>query len=254
MSEYDRDRGAYSPTGEAPLAFDPREPGGRGAGRPPTTLIISALILLVLIVGLIFFYRSGVRRNGEPPVVGQPLSNIRQPAPASAQPADEAAGLQIYGADKAPSASAAPGFAPLPEEPLPRPVASAPPPSVGAGPVLSTPVQPQAPASAPAAAPALRPTPAPPVAVQTPAVAAPTATAGGAMVQIGAFSSTALADKGWGDVARLLPGQMAGKTKKVEPVPDSALYRAFVGGFASKADAAAFCSDLKAAGHACFVK
>ncbi len=76
------------------------------------------------------------------------------------------------------------------------------------------------------------------------------------MVQIGAFSSPALADKGWNDVARLMPGSMAGRTKKVEPVSQDpgSLYRAYVGGFDSKADAAAFCADLKAAGHACIVK
>ena len=30
MTDYDRDRGAYAPSGEAPLAFDPRSQGGRG--------------------------------------------------------------------------------------------------------------------------------------------------------------------------------------------------------------------------------
>ena len=76
------------------------------------------------------------------------------------------------------------------------------------------------------------------------------------MVQIGAFTSQALADKGWNDVARLAPGRMAGRTKKVEPVAkgDQTLYRTSVGGFGSKTDAAAFCDALKAAGHACFVK
>jgi cell division protein FtsN len=82
------------------------------------------------------------------------------------------------------------------------------------------------------------------------------ASGGGLMVQIGAFSSPAQADKGWNDVAKLLPGEMVGRTKKVEPVvkDTETLYRAYVGGFGAKAEAVAFCNDLKAAGHACIVK
>ena len=122
MTDYDRDRGAYSPSGEAPLAFDPRNQGGRGPGRPPTTLIVSGLILLVLLAGVFIYYRSGARQSGQPPVVGQPLGDIKQAAPSSAQPTDEAAGLSIYKAEEAPAA-AAPTFAPAPEQPQPLPVA-----------------------------------------------------------------------------------------------------------------------------------
>ena len=251
MTDYDRDRGAYSPSGEAPLAFDARNPNGRGAGRPPTTLIISALILLVLVVALVLYYRSGVRHAGEPPVVGQPLSDIKQAPPASSQPTDEAAGLSIYGAEQAPAASStAPRFAPAPEEPKPRPAPA-------------TPLRAESPAapapSEPTAQPAPRPSPpaiapAPPAAAAAPVASA--ATGAGLLVQIGAFSSPSLADKGWNDVARLLPGEMVGRTKKVEPVAKDAqtLYRAYVGGFASKGEAAGFCGDLKAAGHSCLVK
>jgi cell division protein FtsN len=269
MSDYDRDRGAYAPSGEAPLAFDARDPNGRGGGGgggggPPTTLIVSAGILIVLVLALIFYYRSGVRHSGEPPVVGQPLSDIKQAPPASSQPTDEAAGLSIYSAEQNPTVAAPPPkFTPPPEEPQARPAAptvSAPP----AEPPARAPAQASTEAAAPAvSAPAptapqtLRPAtslaPAPPT--PAPAVAAAPA-ASGLMVQIGAFSSPALADKGWNDVARLLPGQMVGRTKKVEPVPKGAetLYRAYIGGFGNKAEATAFCSDLKAAGHACFVK
>jgi hypothetical protein len=284
MSDYDRDRGAYSPSGEAPLAFDARDPAGRGAGRPPTTLIISALLLLVAVLGLLFIFRNGVRHPGEPPVVGQPLQQIRQAPPSSSQPADEAAGLQIYGAGHEPPASAAPGFAPPPEEPLPRQAQSPPPPEAPAA------APPQSQAAEPGPAPAVQPPPAqvkasaqvktsapPPAqakAVAPPAprpappaqaalapapptpVQAATAAPGAAVVQIGAFSSTTLADKGWSDVARLIPGQMVGRTKKVETFVKGTetFYRAYVGGFGSKAEAGAFCGQLKAAGHDCLVK
>ena len=247
MTDHDRDRGAYTPSGDGPLAFDARNASGRGTGRPPTTLIVSALILLVLVGALIFYYRSGVRRAGEPPVVGQPVGDVRQAPPASAQPAsDAAAGLQVYSAEQAaPAASAPPTFAPSPETPLPRPTAPA-------APVVQTAPPAHAATSAPAAQ-----TPAAVAAPPKPAAPpAPASNGGGAMVQIGAFSSPSLADKGWNDVARLIPGSMAGRTKRVEPVskdPDT-LYRAYVGGFDSKADAVSFCADLKAAGHACIVK
>ena len=49
---------------------------------------------------------------------------------------------------------------------------------------------------------------------------------------------------------------MAGKTRKVEATTKDGktLYRAYVAGFASHADALSFCASLKAAGKPCFVK
>ncbi|HEX4097886.1 MAG TPA: SPOR domain-containing protein, partial [Caulobacteraceae bacterium] len=81
--------------------------------------------------------------------------------------------------------------------------------------------------------------------------------AGGAhMVQIGAYSSKPLAEKGWNDVAKLMPGDMFGRTESFEPVnkDGQTLYRTFVGGFGSKADAQAFCDALKGQGHTCMAK
>ena len=81
--------------------------------------------------------------------------------------------------------------------------------------------------------------------------------AGGvAAVQIGAFSSQALADSEWTKAVAVAPGAAAGKGKKVETVEKNGatLYRTQVTGFSSRADAAAFCDKLKAAGKSCFVK
>ena len=255
MTDYDRDRGAYAPSGEAPLAFDPRSQGGRQGGRAPTTLIISALILFVLVVGIFIYYRSGVRHAGEPPVVGQPLGDIKQAAPASAQPTDDSAGLSIYKAEEAPVAPASPSFAPLPEQPQPRP---APGQAVTAGHGLKGPTAPGAlgPAnSAPAATPEAAAA-APPAAAQATAETTAAAPGAGRLVQIGAFSSPAQADKGWNDVAKLVPGDMVGRTKSVEPVQKDSqtLYRGYIGGFANKAEAQAFCAELKAQSHSCLVK
>ncbi|MDB5466821.1 MAG: sporulation protein, partial [Phenylobacterium sp.] len=87
--------------------------------------------------------------------------------------------------------------------------------------------------------------------------AAPAPKASGAAgVQIGAFSSQALADKGWNDAVGIAPGPAAGKGKSVERVEKDGhtLFRTTVTGFASRTEAAAFCGKLKAAGKACFVK
>jgi cell division protein FtsN len=76
------------------------------------------------------------------------------------------------------------------------------------------------------------------------------------VVQIGAFSSEALANKGWSDVAAAFPGDMSGKGRRVESVESNGatLYRGQVTGFASREAAAAFCAKLKAAGKSCIVK
>jgi hypothetical protein len=290
MTDYER--GPYTPQTDAPLAFDARR--SRDGRRPfPVTLIVSLVILVVLIGAVVMFYRSGVRSAAEGPVaVGTPVGQIKAPAPAQSQPSDEAAGLQIYKSEAGTSApQAAPGFAPPPEEPKARPtppvqaqalpsqaVASAPVNAVPSTPApsvvaasgatsKSTPAAPAKPAPVAAAktgAPAaprdevaslLDKSPAAP-AKATPAPAAAPA-AGGAVAQIGAYSSNDLAAKGWTDLAQAFPGDMAGKGKHFEPVvaaDGKTLFRAAVTGFGSKTDAQAFCAKLKAAGHACIVK
>jgi hypothetical protein len=193
------------------------------------------------------------------------------PPAGTAQPSDPASGLQIY-RNETPEAS--PTFAAQPETPLARP--TPPPPSA---PVQSASLQPAKPASAvpsapvsaaptakPAAKPpsieglataAVSPRATTPVATKPAAAPAPAASAGGpASVQIGALSSTVLADKAWSDAARIAPGMAAGKGKRVEAIDKNGatLYRTAVTGFASRAEAKAFCDALTAAGKSCFVK
>jgi len=271
MSEHDR--GAYTPPTEASLSFDARQPV-RGSRPIPFTLIISVLVLLGLAAAIFIFYRSGVRQAGQPPqAVGAPVAGIKTAPPPEAQPQDPAAGLQIYQGESAQAGAANKPvqFAPPPEQPQARPQ-----PGPANAPIVVT----QAPPAAPA--PALRPSipaAAPPAAIPTPKAAAPVAktpppaakvekpvakaapapaakAAGVAAVQIGAFSSQALADKGWNDAAALAPGQAAGKGKSVEKIEKDGhtLFRTQVTGFASRDAASAFCAKLKAAGKACFVK
>jgi hypothetical protein len=80
--------------------------------------------------------------------------------------------------------------------------------------------------------------------------------AGGPVVQIGAFSSAALSDQGYADVSKIMVGQMAGKAKHVMTVDHdgATLFRTWVSGFSTRAQANAFCSELKAHSKPCFVK
>lgn len=256
----DHDRGAYTPQNDAPLSFDARRaPGARPV---PMTLLISGMVLVILLIGVVYFYRSGVRPAGQAPqVIGAPVGALKAPPPAQEQPSDAAAGLQVYKSETAPLSKAQAGpppkFAPAPEQPAPRPAPRATPAPVQVATAAPAPA-PAAPISA-AIKPAVKPVKPAVVApaASTPATASPaTASPGGAQVQIGAFSSAALADKGWSDTAQVLPGAMAGKTKTVQVIQKDGhtFYRTSVGGFASKADAAGFCASLKAAGKSCIVK
>jgi hypothetical protein len=287
------ERGAYTPPTDAPLAFDARQPV-RGRGPAPMMLILSAIVLIILVVAIAVFYRSGLHQgSGPPPTVGTPVGQIKGPASAGSQPVDPAAGLQIYRSTEGQAAPAQPNFTPPPETPQSRaPVVAAPPPAASAppqaapkpapttavtaqpaGPVAALPVTQPPAKSAPAVlkpaisatAPALKPadaaatpakTPAAPKPVEAAAPKPAAAASGAAMVQIGAFSSQTLADRGWSDAARIAPGAAAGKGKKVEAIQKdgATLYRTAVTGFATRAEAAAFCDKLKAAGKSCFVK
>lgn len=249
------DRGAYTPPTDAPLSFDARQPV-RGTRPAPMMLIVSALVLIGLVVAIVVFYRSGVRQAGAAPqAVGAPVGAIKGPAPAEAQPVDPAAGLQIYQSTEGGDAPTAPNFTPPPEQPVARQPASA---VVVTPAAKPAPIPPQVVAkpqqTGPVAALPITPDPKPVPALK-PSVPAP-AVGGAASVQIGAFSSSALADKGWSDAARIAPGATAGKGKRVEAIQKdgATLYRTAVTGFASRADATAFCDQLKAAGKSCFVK
>ncbi|MBI1196641.1 MAG: SPOR domain-containing protein [Phenylobacterium sp.] len=266
----DHERGAYTPPTDAPLSFDPRQPE-RGARPIPFTLVLTVLVLAAVVAAIFVFYQQGVRKAGEAPrTVGQPVGAMTTAAPPEAQPQDPAAGLQVYQAESGqPMEVGQPKFAPPPEQPQARPttpvVTTAAPPAKAtttaqtaealrpAIPAAAPPPAAKAEAPAPKAAPVAKaeaPAPAP----AKPAPAKPAA--GGAVVQIGALSSTALADRAWSDAVAIAPGLAAGKGKSIEKIEKNggSLYRTAVTGFASRADAQAFCDKLKAAGKACFVR
>lgn len=254
----DHDRGAYTPPTDAPLSFDARQPV-RGSRPAPMMLVVSAVVLVVLVLAIVLIYRSGSRGADEvPQTVGVPVGEMKTAPTEADQPVDPATGLQIYRSEDGTALPTEPNFVPPPEEPQLRPTA----------PVVAQPITPpqpvplaKAPPATPPPAPAPKaPAPKPPPA-QAPAAkaaaSAPAAVAtGAAMVQVGAFSSEALADAGWADAMRALPDSAAGKGKRVEPVESNGktLYRGYVTGFASRAEASAYCDRLKAAGRSCFVR
>ena len=115
-------------------------------------------------------------------------------------------------------------------------------------PVATTPV----PATKAPAAPA--PRPAAPVAT-TPAPAGSTAT-GTSAVQIGAFSSTAIADREFAAVAARFPQFARGSAKRVQEVTasnGSTVYRTTFTGL-SRERAQAFCAAIQAGGGDCLVR
>ncbi|HXQ09553.1 MAG TPA: SPOR domain-containing protein [Caulobacteraceae bacterium] len=279
----DQDRGAYAPQNDAPLAFDPRRAGAR-RGPPPVTLVVSVVVLCAIVIGGVMLYRHGAREPGQAPqVVGTPVGDFKQAPPSSEAPADSSASLQIYKTEVPPAGETppAPAFAPPPEQPRPRPIArpaptppvtaaslrpAEPAPTIVAQNTVRSPVQatakiapppPKAPPAPKTVVAKLAPPKAPPAVKVPPAepTTAPT-TGGEALVQIGALSSPALADKAWGDVAKQMSGAMSGKTRKVETTSKDGktFYRAYVGGFADHAAAVGFCSALKAKGTFCIVR
>jgi cytoskeletal protein RodZ len=179
-----------------------------------------------------------------PPPAPQLVLSPAAPAPAPAIPAAAAKPATAAPALR-PSIPAQP---PAPAKPVQvakaEPSAAKPPPLAASAPVAKPGVAPPAKAAAPK------------VVAKSAAPASAATSTGVAAVQIGAFSSQTLADKGWNDAAALAPGAAAGKGKSVEKVDrdGKTLFRTQVTGFASRAEATAFCDKLKAAGKACFVK
>lgn len=246
-----RDRGAYTPPTDDDLPFDRQgydarrrggaNGGGGGGKAPPVTLIVSAMVLLALIIGVVVLYNMGGLQPSEdaPPAVGAPVGEMKTQAPVDAQPVDPTAGVGVY--DAAEPADTPPVFTAPPETPAPRPAPSPAPVTGGALPPAATP--------APA-------TKAPPAAAPAAPAAAPRGAGGSSAVQIGAFSSTEVADREYAAVAARFPQFAQGAQKRVQEVTasnGSTVYRTTFSGL-SREDAVAFCNALKAAGRDCLVR
>jgi cell division septation protein DedD len=171
----------------------------------------------------------------------QPETTVATPPP---PPADTAANTE-------PPLSVAKSITPPPVKTIAPPAAApAPPPKkvVAAVPkpvVKTTPP----PATAPIEATA------PPAQLGTKVAAAPAATGGAYVLQIGAYKSEAEADAAWKTYSSKHAGTLSGYSKDVKQVDLGAKgtwYRLRVGSFADKNAAAALCAKLTADGGACF--
>ncbi|WP_406852061.1 SPOR domain-containing protein [Brevundimonas sp. BH3] len=259
-----RDRGAYTPpTGDDDLPFnrsgyDPRR--APASKSPPLTLIISAVVLLLLVVAVALFYRSGLRSSTDaPPAVGTPVETMKVESPLDAQPVDPEEGIRVYRDTAAPE-GVTPTLTPGPEEVLPRPapsleapapVSATPPPA----PKAVTQPAPVTTAPAPVKAAPVTTAPAAPKAA-TPASPAPAAASGSSRVQIGAFSSRAIADQQYASVAGRHGQYASGATKGVEAVTlpnGNIVYRTTFNGL-SRERANAFCAAIKSSGGDCLVR
>ena len=242
------DRGAYTPpTDDLPFnrgGFDARRTPPSKA--PPVTLIASAAVLLVLIIIVVLVYRSGLRASGDaPPAVGTPVGELKVQAAEDAQPVDPNADVQVYRGSAEP-VNETPQFTPPPEAVQPRPAPKALPPVE-----TQLPPAPKAVERQDTAGPARVERPAAPA---TPPVAA--AATGGSGVQIGAFSSTAVADRQYAAIAARFPQFASGAQKRVQEVTaanGSTVYRTTFHGL-SRERAQAFCAAIKAGGGDCLVR
>ena len=260
MSDKDRedfgDRGTYSPPTEDNLSYESRRaPASRD--KAPVTLIISGICLVVLLLVVVIAYNYGMNKHGKiAPEIGDSLGDIKEGQVQDAQPLSDqdmsdtgiatfAPGSEVPGARPAASASTV-DIAPLPAAPIEGPL-----PSQSTASVASSSLAPAridaAPASSAVASSAAKP--AEPVAVAKPA------STGSASVQIGAYTSTDIANAEYAKVASSYGLFVGGAGKRVEKVttPNGTFYRtAFTGLSADKAKS--FCSALKASGHDCIVK
>lgn len=251
-------------------------------------LIVIALLVLAAFAGVVWLaYNQGVARGraGATVVIAAPEGPVRT-APADSggletpyqglkvynqpvSPEQEAQGstLAQQSPPNVPPASAAPSantVAPPAAQPKSPSVAEAPPvrlspPQAPAAPAVVTPPPSQPAVTAQAAPPApapqrLQPAPATPSA---PSVAsASSALSGKAVLQIGAYETTEIANGAWTAFRSrhaAVVGELSQDVQRADLGAKGIWYRLRVGPFADKAAAASACEKLKAEGGTCFV-
>ena len=277
-----------SPTGGrraseyAPLRDDSRPPRADDSKRGP--LLLAGALLIVLVFGVVVWtaYSDGIASDEldvtpELSTAGvfKTPPRIIEAAPVIAEPV-ETVGEEILDggstdslAEERPATpdpvEAAVTPAPAPSKVMAPPPAPLKPPvqaAVAPPPKAETPAKVEAPKVAPpkpapakpvAAAPA--PTPAPVAPAAAPGAYKPAfASYGDHVVQIAATSSTASADAEFARMSKAWPELLVGAERFVQQadVNGKTVYRLRVGSFASKADAAAFCTAFKAKGGNCY--
>ncbi len=285
-----QERGIYEPSDDVRVFDGAEDDEDDAEGSRLPLLIVLALVVLCAFAGVVWLaYTQGVARGRtETPVLAaapgperiapgnpggaevpyQGFKIYEQPAPADE--GDTGAAGPVPAAQPAPKLAPPAAFLPQAQKPpAPAPDSATPSPAAMAKP---TPTSPQAtrltvtavapaPAAAPAATGAPRALPGP---VMSPPVQAATAkppasvasSAGGTLLQIGAFKSQADADAAW----NIYSGRHGALVKGYSPNVLAAdlgekgtWYRLRIAGFTDRDVAAAVCDRLKAQGGACII-
>lgn len=230
--------------GDDDFFYQPQRPGGQKLDPAITRMALAAGGFTLLVI-LIAFAWSGFHAGsfGPPPVINPPDTPLRI-APASP------GGLVVPGADVPimsgqDDTSAPPQLAPQGQVPDVAQLDQA----AGLN-QISAPPLPVTPSTAPSAA-AIAAAPA----VTVPAAIPAPATRGPPEVQLAATSDEGGAESAWADAQKKAPNLLAGKTPVILPavVSGQSVWRVRLSGFATAADAAAFCAQLTAKGAACIV-
>lgn len=217
--------------------------------------VVVGLVALGLVIGGIFWLRNRDTAGGDGTLIAAPEGPIKEKPGDAGGMAVDGAGDVAYDASVGKDVNSTIDLSALPEAPVTDRGA------VGttdlpASTVAQSPAPKPAPAQVAAATPAAKtppPAPAKPVPVSKPSAPAPAQAAApsGGAVQLGAFSSAALANKAWGSLAGRF-GFLSGLNHSVNNVTvgGKTLYRlrAEAGGQASSV-----CAKLKVAGEACSV-
>jgi cell division septation protein DedD len=220
--------------------------------------VVVGLVALALVIGGIFWLRNRDSSGGDGTLIEAPAGPIKERPGEPGGMAVEGTGDVAYDASVGQNVNSTIDLTALPEAPvtetapvktasLPasnaKPAAPAPPAKAPVAAVAVVPAKPTAPVAKPAPVPAPAPKP------LLPTTSAP-APSGGA-IQLGAFSSAALANKAWGSLSGRF-GFLSGMEHSVNTVSvgGKTLYRlrASAGGQASST-----CAKLKVAGEACSV-
>ena len=215
--------------------------------------VVVGLVALALVIGGIFWLRNRDSSGGDGALIEAPAGPIKERPGEPGGMAVEGTGDVAYDASVGQSVNSTIDLTALPEAPVTEtaPVKTAPLPVSTAKPAAKAPVAAVAVVPAKPVSPVAKPAPA---AASAPKPLLPTvsppASAGGA-IQLGAFSSAALANKAWGSLSGRF-GFLSGMEHSVNTVTvgGKTLYRlrASAGGQASST-----CAKLKVAGEACSV-
>ena len=252
MANYHRE--VYQPSFEDGPTYDLEDDEIEDARARLPLLIVIAFLVLASFAGVVWLaYNQGLERGlvATPAVIDASATPIRTLPPEDASGVPYT-GLKIYNdpippdeeAETSTLAQAPPPAAPLPQpEPLPAPGQPAE-------------AQPPASASPPPGASAIAPPPPAPVQAPAPATTTASVVSGGAVLQVGAYPSEALALEAWVNFQAQHSVIVAGLSRDIQraDLGDSGVwYRVRVGPYTDDAAASAACESLIANGGNCFV-